>query len=71
MRLSFVVDDPEVLLDTEQDNRMTVVSGYMAGQAYNQLCQFIGGRWPDAVLQEEAPLAHEFFMKLFGVIPNE
>lgn len=71
MRLSFVMDDPESLTDDGQDKNMTIVSGYTAGIAYNELCKMISGRWPDAVIQEEAPFAHDFFMKLFGVIPNE
>lgn len=70
MKLDYVNNDPEALY-VEHDMLMTVVSGYTAGQAYNELCAMMGGRWPDAVIQEEAPFAHNFFMKLFGVIPNE
>lgn len=57
--------DPEH--STEQDRIMTTVSGHMAGKAFNDLCKMIGGRWPDAKMQEEAPIAYNFFVKLFGV----
>lgn len=49
----------------EQDKRINHVSGFMAGRAFNDLCKMIGGRWPDARMQEEAPEAYAFFMKLF------
>ena len=73
MRLEHFEDEnyylnPELF---EQESKVTLVSGYTAGKAYNEICKVIAGRWPDAVLEEEAPFAHEFFMKLFGVIPNE
>ena len=50
---------------TEQFAETHVVSAYMAGKAYNDLCKMIGGRWPDAKIEEEAPEAHKFFMALF------
>lgn len=53
------------------DSKITEVSGYTAGVVYNELCRMIGGRFPDAKLEESAPAAHDFFMKLFGNIPNE
>ncbi|QBJ80552.1 hypothetical protein DKK66_20115 (plasmid) [Aquitalea sp. USM4] len=56
--------DPECF--SAQDRKMTVVSGYMAGQAYNEICKLLVGNWPDARLQENAPFAHKFFMELFG-----
>lgn len=48
-----------------EGNCVNTVSGYIAGTAYNDLCRMIGGAWPDAKLQNEAPIAHEFFMALF------
>ena len=60
--LSYV--DPECT--EECHTKLTLVSGFKAGQAYNEICRLIGGYWPDCKLQEEAPNAHEFFMTLFG-----
>lgn len=47
------------------DNRLHTVSGLRAGEAYNDLCRMISGRFPDCRIQEEAPKAHEFFMAFF------
>ena len=63
MELDYI--DPECT--HEQDKKIIPVSGYVAGKAYNEICKMIGGRLPDSKLEEEAPLAHEFFMTLFGV----
>lgn len=72
MKLDFVYDREDQTQDEwVQDSKTNLVSGYVAALAFNQLCQFIGGRWPDAELQNEAPLAYNMFMQLFGAIPNE
>lgn len=72
MKLDYVPEPDEFSFHHRlNDSKITEVSSYTAGLAYNQLCQLINSRWPDAVIQEEAPLAHDFFMKLFGAIPNE
>lgn len=67
-----VVDHQLAYTDPESpnplvDNKMHVVSGLRAGEAYNDLCQMLGGQYPDCRIQEEAPKAHAFFMALFGV----
>lgn len=72
MRLDFIPEPDEFSIQHKLNNsKITEVSSYTAALAYNELCKVICGRWPDAVIQEEAPFAHDFFMKLFGVIPNE
>jgi hypothetical protein len=52
--------------DSAQDKALYTVSGFMAGKAYNELCSLLGGRFPDAKLENEAPTTHRFFMELFG-----
>ena len=61
-RLDYV--DPEAPM-YEGFDKVTAVSGYMAGKAFNDLCKMIGGRWPDAKMEREAPEAYKFFMELF------
>lgn len=65
--------DPEY--PSSQDRHLTVVSGYVAGRAYQELCLYLGGTNPDLRLQAGAPAAHELFMTFFGVtapkIPQE
>lgn len=53
---------------TDQDKRLHQVSGFVAGLAFNELCHMIGGNFPDLRMQEEAPVAFSFFMKLFGEV---
>ena len=60
--------DPEASAD---ENSLHIVSSLMAGRAYNSICKMIGGRWPDAKIQEEAPEAHDFFMAMFTGSPEE
>jgi len=48
------------------ERKVTEVSAFMAARAFNELCAMLGGRWPDAKMQQEAPEAYAFFMKLFG-----
>jgi hypothetical protein len=62
----YELDYVDIECHTDQDKAVHKVSGYMAGRAYNSLCKMLGGRWPDAMIQEEAPEAHEFFMTLFN-----
>lgn len=54
--------DPE----TPDENRLYAVSALIAGRAYNSICRMLGGRWPDARLEQEAPEAHAFFMALIA-----
>lgn len=60
MKLDYV--DPECT--AAQETALHQVSGLVAGRAYNAICRMLGGRCPDARLQEEAPEAHAFFMAL-------
>ena len=54
--------DPEC---TKRETKISEVSAFMAGRAFNDLCKMIGGHWPDAKIEVEAPEAYAFFMKLF------
>lgn len=56
--------DPESP-NPDVDNRLHQVSGLQAAKAYNDLCQMLGGQYPDCRIQEEAPKAHRFFMNFF------
>ena len=55
--------DPEA---TPEENTVRQVSALVAGKAFNEVCMMLGGRWPDAKLEQEAPTAHRFFMELIG-----
>lgn len=48
-----------------EENTLHVVSSLVAGKAFNSLCRMIGGRWPDAKIEQEAPEAYQFFVALF------
>ena len=61
-RLDYI--DPEATMYDGFD-KVTAVSGYVAAKAFNDICKIIGGRWPDAKMQQEAPEAYRFFMALF------
>lgn len=56
--------DPEFY--SKEERTLTTVSGLIAAKAFNDLCRMIGGRFPDAKMQKEAPLAYEFFIRLMG-----
>ena len=47
-----------------EKTKCTEVSSFLAGRAFNDVCRMVGGRCPDAVIQEDAPEAYAFFMKL-------
>ena len=51
---------------SKEERTLTTVSGLVAAKAFNDLCRMIGGHFPDAKMQKEAPLAYEFFTKLMG-----
>lgn len=58
--------DPEV---SAEENTVRRVSAFVAGRAFNDICRMLGGRWPDAKLEQEAPAAYKFFMALIGAAP--
>lgn len=58
--------DPEA---SQEENTIRQVSALQAGQAFNELCRVLGGRWPDAKLEQDAPTAYRFFMELIGGKP--
>jgi len=61
------LETPTDYIDPEcepQQTRITEVSAFMAGRAFNEICLMLGGRSPDAKLQDEAPEAYAFFMKI-------
>ena len=57
--------DPEA----PDEQKITEVSHFMAARAFNELCKMIGGRWPDAQMEQEAPEAYAFFMDLIDESP--
>ena len=61
------LETPTDYIDPEcepQQTRITEVSVFMAGRAFNELCLMFDGRNPGCQLQEKAPEAYAFFMKL-------
>ena len=35
-----------------------------AVEAFNEICKLLGGRWPDAKMEQEAPNAYKFFVAM-------
>ncbi|MHD0644102.1 hypothetical protein ACYPKM_00530 [Pseudomonas aeruginosa] len=55
--------DPEASIS---QNEIVAVSVLRAGEAFNDLCKMLGGRWPDARIEESAPVFHKFMSELLG-----
>lgn len=53
------------------ENSLHTVSSLIAGQAFNSLCRMLGGRWPEARMEQEAPEAYRFFMALLATPPAD
>ena len=63
MRTELAYQDPEAM---PGENYLHTVSSLIAGQAFNSLCRMLGGRWPEARMEQEAPEAYRFFMALLA-----
>lgn len=67
-RAELAYQDPEAMLG---ENRLHTVSTLVAGKAFNSLCRMLGGRWPEARMEQEAPEAYRFFMALLATPPAD